>query len=225
MRAIHYLHWGCSSINLLLKKKSLLSYKICQNKISLETPSLSSRGFCSTAINSQLSRGVSLSASRARSPRNASEGSVIRFRILNLQASARVPVDSGSPSRFHPWFVCVVDRQSVFFPLVSRRWRQRETQFPSSNRDRASTTKSGFTSLCNGSETVRREHKWGIFQACFSAETQLFYESLLVPRFLPCNSSRRIEFCEVPEYVFRLYVYVSRNVFFPAPSSVRTIVI
>lgn len=117
MRAIHYLHWG-RSINLLLKKENRFYYiKYGQNEITLATPS-PSPSFCSTAINSQLSRGShSLRNARARSPRNASEGSVIRFRTLNLQASARVPVDSAG---HHLVFIPDSYASSIVSPCFSR---------------------------------------------------------------------------------------------------------
>lgn len=173
MRAIHYLHWRCSSIILLFKKKIAFHIKYVKIKLLWKH-----HRPLQTSVPLQLTPNYpegSHSLQLARSPRNASEGSVIRFRTLNLQASARVPVDFAGHRRV---FIRDLYASSIvtpcFSPLVSRRWRQRETQFPSSNRDGTSTTKSGFTRLCNGRETMRREHKWGIFQACFDARKPNF---------------------------------------------------
>jgi len=148
MCAIYHRRWFRTSINFLLQKSKLL-----------ETPSRSSILLLLTSnYIPRVTRSLQRTA-LARSSRNASEGSVIRFRILNLQANAHVPADAAGQ---HPASIvgsCSTSSSSsssIGRPCFSHSYVVSVNERPNFRvvTGMDSSVGAGFMNECNGRETV-----------------------------------------------------------------------
>lgn len=108
--------------------------------------------------------GLTLCNARVRSSWNASEGSIIRFRTLNLQASARVPVDSAAR---HLVFIPDSYASSIVSPCFSRSYLVVDVSGRPNFRVVTGMEHPPPRMVLQAGITEGkpwREHKWGIFQ-------------------------------------------------------------